>query len=163
MLTLDADEKDKLYALLKRYEPLFDGSLGHWRGELYHIETKTGAVPYHARPYPIPKAYEQTLRMEVDQLVKEGVLKKVNPLRMGSTHLHNPQKGWISQVHIGFQRVKQEDNSETLSNTKNTRPHAETRRIQIWNIIGSKHGILSYQTRPIFKKVMHNRATLGKV
>ena len=75
---LTPDERDKLYALLKKYESLFDGSLGHWRGEQYKIEVKKGAQPYHARSYPIPKAYEQTLRMEVDRLVREGVLKKVN-------------------------------------------------------------------------------------
>ena len=36
------------------------------------------ASPYHARAFPIPRIHEQSLRMEVDRLVKEGVLRKIN-------------------------------------------------------------------------------------
>ena len=57
---------------------LFDGTLGQWKGAPYDIELKRGVDPYHARSYPIPKAYEQTLKDEVERLVKVGVLKKVN-------------------------------------------------------------------------------------
>ena len=35
-------------------------------------------APYHAKPFSIPKAYEDTLKMELDRLVSLGVLKKVN-------------------------------------------------------------------------------------
>ena len=52
--------------------------LGTWKNEQYDIELKAGATPYHARAYPIPKAHEQTLHMEVERLCKVGVLKKVN-------------------------------------------------------------------------------------
>jgi hypothetical protein len=44
----------------------------------YHIEIRPDAKPYHGRPYSVPKAYERTLKVELDQLVKIGVLKKVN-------------------------------------------------------------------------------------
>ena len=43
-----------------------------------NIELKENAEPYHAKPYPIPKCYEKTFRLEVERLVKLGVLKKVN-------------------------------------------------------------------------------------
>jgi hypothetical protein len=75
---LKYDEKHKLRMLLEKYKILFDGTLGHWTSDPYDIELKPDAKPYHAKPYPIPKAYENTLRMEVDRLVKEGVLKKIN-------------------------------------------------------------------------------------
>ena len=75
---LNEEERKKLHTLLKRYEDLFDGTLGHWQGPEYAIELKPGATPYHARPYPIPKAYERTLRNEVDRLCQLGILKKVN-------------------------------------------------------------------------------------
>ena len=39
---------------------------------------KDGATPYHARSFPIPKAYENTLKDKVNRLVQVGVLKKVN-------------------------------------------------------------------------------------
>ena len=63
---------------MKKYESLFDGSLGTWKGEDYDIELRSDAKPYHARAFPIPRIHEQTLRHEVDRLCKTGVLKKVN-------------------------------------------------------------------------------------
>ena len=75
---LDYAERDKLKTLLNKYKQLFDGTLGHWKGQNYDVELRDDAVPYHARPYPIPKAYEKTLKLEVERLCKVGVLKKVN-------------------------------------------------------------------------------------
>ena len=75
---LNEEEKSKLLVLLQRYEDLFDGTLGHWQGPDYGIELKPGVEPYHARPYPVPKAYEQTLRNEVERMCEIGILKKVN-------------------------------------------------------------------------------------
>ena len=75
---LSVSERSDLFNLLQRHEELFDGSLGHWTGDPYHIELKPDAKPYHGRPYSVPKAYERTLKVELDRLVKIGVLKKVN-------------------------------------------------------------------------------------
>ena len=75
---LDASEKAGLRALLEKYKSLFDGTLGKWIGETYDIELKPDAKPYHAKPFPVPKFYEQTLKLEVARLVKEGVLKPIN-------------------------------------------------------------------------------------
>ena len=75
---LNTKEKINLLNLLEEYKDLFDGTLGTWKGTPYHVELKKDAEPYHARAFPIPKTYEQTLRMEVDRLVEIGVLKKVN-------------------------------------------------------------------------------------
>jgi len=75
---LSSDERSDLFNLMKRHESLFDGSLGQWTGEPYHIELRPDAKPYHGRPYSVPKAYERTLKVELDRLVKIGVLKKVN-------------------------------------------------------------------------------------
>ena len=49
-----------LKALLKKYEHLFDGTLGVWNDEPYNIELKEGAKPYHSRPFPVPKANTRT-------------------------------------------------------------------------------------------------------
>ena len=40
--------------------------------------TAIGAEPYHARPFPVPRAYEATLKLEVNRLVDIGVLKWKN-------------------------------------------------------------------------------------
>ena len=47
--------------LLSQHEPLFDGTLGKWEGNPYHVEIRKGAKPYHATPYSIPHAYKHTL------------------------------------------------------------------------------------------------------
>ena len=75
---LNNKEQQKLLQLLEKYQSLFDGTLGLWKDKLVKIELKEGATPYHARSYNVPKAYEQTLRLEVERLVKIGVLKIAN-------------------------------------------------------------------------------------
>ena len=85
-------EKVALYRLLSKYKNLFDGTLGHWIGEKYHIELKEGAKPYHTRAYPIPKAYEQTLKMEVKRLCDLNVLKRINRSEWGSPTFIIPKK-----------------------------------------------------------------------
>ena len=75
---LSPAQQAKLLKLLRKHSTLFDGTVGIWRDEQYKIELKPDARPYHARAYPIPRAYELTLKMEVDRLVKAGILRKVN-------------------------------------------------------------------------------------
>jgi hypothetical protein len=75
---LTLDEQQSLKTLLKKFEHLFDGSLGTWTGDDYDIELRSDATPYHVRAFPIPRVHEQTLRHEVDRLCQIGVLKKVN-------------------------------------------------------------------------------------
>jgi hypothetical protein len=75
---LTDEQREDLLFLLKKYESLFDGTLGTWKGEDYDIELRSDAIPYHARAFPIPHVHEQTLRHEVERLCRIGVLKKVN-------------------------------------------------------------------------------------
>ena len=63
---------------MSKYEHLFDGTLGTWRKEPYNIALKEGAKPYHSRPFPVPKIHEHTPKVELDRLVKLGVLKRIN-------------------------------------------------------------------------------------
>ena len=41
------------------------------------IEVLEGVQPYHATPFPIPKAHEETLKTDVNRLVSKGVLKRI--------------------------------------------------------------------------------------
>ena len=67
-------QQAKLLKLLRKHSILFDGTVGIWKGEQYKIKLKPDARPYHAHAYPIPRAYELTFKMEVDRLVKAGIL-----------------------------------------------------------------------------------------
>ena len=76
---LSKKEQKQLLKLLKKFEPLFDGTVGAWKTEPIELELKDpGCTPYHARPYPVPQSQEQKLRAEVERLVRYGVLRKIN-------------------------------------------------------------------------------------
>jgi hypothetical protein len=89
---LTPNQRIKLRSLLEKYKYLFDGKLGHWKGEKYHIELQDNVKPYHAKPFSIPKAYEHTLKMELDRLVSLGVLKKVNRSQWAAPTFIIPKK-----------------------------------------------------------------------
>ena len=48
---LDYQERNELYALLKKYESLFDGNLDTWHGKAYDIKLKPDAEPYHGKKF----------------------------------------------------------------------------------------------------------------
>ena len=89
---LDDAERRSLRLLLEKYKSLFDGTVGHWKDEEYDIELQPDAQPYHAKPFPIPKVHEHTLRMEVDRLVEAGVLKQLNHSEWGAPTFIIPKK-----------------------------------------------------------------------
>ena len=48
---------------------MFDGSLGKYTGSDYTIELKEDAKPYHAKPFPILKTHELTLKKVVIRFI----------------------------------------------------------------------------------------------
>ena len=78
--------------LLKKYEPLFDGTLGKWKGSPVELELTEGATPYHARSFPIPRIHLATLKQEVERLCEIGVLKKVNRSQWAAPTFIIPKK-----------------------------------------------------------------------
>lgn len=52
---------------------MFKGGLGTLKIKPVHLELKKDAKPYHAKPFPVPKAYEQTTRKECERFEKIGV------------------------------------------------------------------------------------------
>ena len=89
---LSAEEQRLLHDLLSKYDGLFDGTLGNWTGAQVKLELKEGAKPYHAKPFPIPKCHDATLRAEVERLCRIGVLKKVNRSEWAAPSFIIPKK-----------------------------------------------------------------------
>ena len=89
---LNDDEQSALLKLLQKHTTLFDGTLGKWKGEPYNVELKEDVKPYHARPFPVPKVHEQTLKMELERLCQIGVLKKVNRSEWAAPSFLIPKK-----------------------------------------------------------------------
>ena len=91
-LHLQVAQQQKMLALLQKYGELFDGSLGTWNGSQIELELNEGAQPYHARPYPIPKVHQDTLKMEVERLCQLGALRKVNRSQWAAPTFIIPKK-----------------------------------------------------------------------
>ena len=76
---LDKAQQDKLLKASKKFEPLFDGTLGSWKTSPVELELKDpNCKPHHARPCPVPQSQENERKEEMEWLVNFGVLKKVN-------------------------------------------------------------------------------------
>jgi hypothetical protein len=74
---LSADQQKKSLQLHKKYESLFDGTLGDWKTKPVSFQLKEGVSPYHSQAFPVPKIHKDTLIKEVaESLVKPGVLEQ---------------------------------------------------------------------------------------
>ena len=65
-------EQNKL--LLKKFEQLFDRTLGNWRTKPVSFQLKDGVTPYHGRAFPIPKVHKEVIMKEIQRLCDLGVL-----------------------------------------------------------------------------------------
>ena len=75
---LTVDKQMQLLSLLYKYEHLFDGSLGIWHNEPYNIELKSGPNLFIVGHFQFLKSTEATLKIELECLVKLGILKCIN-------------------------------------------------------------------------------------
>ncbi len=73
---LSANQQNKLMQLLKKYELLFDGTLGDWRTKPVSFQLKEGVSSYHGQAFPVPKIHKDTIMKEVERLCKLGVLEQ---------------------------------------------------------------------------------------
>jgi hypothetical protein len=89
---LQQAQQKKLLELLQKHSALFDRTLGLWKDADVSLELKEGTKPYHAQAYPVPQCHINTLRAEVEQLCKIGVLKRVNRSEWGAPTFIIPKK-----------------------------------------------------------------------
>ena len=85
---LTKEIRNKLKTIFKKTPNIFKGGLGTLKIKPVDIELKVGAQPYHAKPFPIPKAYEQTTRKECQRFCEIGVW------------YHNPNSEWAAPTFI---------------------------------------------------------------
>jgi Reverse transcriptase (RNA-dependent DNA polymerase) len=102
---LVSTERDQLARLLHKYEHLFDGTLGEWKGSGVSFELKEGSVPYHGRPYPIPHIHEAPTRKEIDRLVFLGVLEPCTDSEWGAPSFIIPKKNRTVRFLSDFSRL----------------------------------------------------------
>jgi hypothetical protein len=63
-----------LVGLLIKYEHLFVGALGNFETSEVKLNLKEDAKPYHAKAFTVPAIYHDTLKNEIERLVKVGFL-----------------------------------------------------------------------------------------
>ena len=102
---LSPEEQEKLKALLHKYEPLFDGTLGAWTHDDYHLELKPDVKPYHARAFPVPRVHYETLKKEVQRLCDVGVLKRVNRSEWAAPTFIIPKKDGKARFVSDFREL----------------------------------------------------------
>jgi hypothetical protein len=73
---LSNTEQQQLFAVPNQFQSLFEGTLGHWKNERYDITLQPNVKPYHARPYPIPKIHEATLKIATRTPMQDWCSKK---------------------------------------------------------------------------------------
>ena len=74
---LDQRQRKQLLQIMLKYEPLFAGKVGKWKGKPIDIILKEDAKPYHAKAYRVPQAYLKVFKDEIDRLVEIGTLSPV--------------------------------------------------------------------------------------
>ena len=99
---LNDKQKQGLARTLEKFPKLFSGGLGTLDIEPVHIELKPGAVPFHAKAYPIPKAYEKATRTESKRFCNIGVFKEANESRWAAPTFIQPKKTGDIRVLTGF-------------------------------------------------------------
>jgi hypothetical protein len=87
-----ANQQKKLLQLLKKYESLFDGTLGDWKTKPVSFQLKEGVSPYHGRVFPVPKIHKDTIIKEVERLCKLGVLERQPASEWASPSFIIPKK-----------------------------------------------------------------------
>ena len=88
LINISLEIRKKLKETLKKTPKAFKGGLGTLKIKPIKIKLKPGAVPYHAKPFPIPKAYEETTRKECRRFCEIGVW------------YYNPDSEWAAPTFI---------------------------------------------------------------
>ena len=70
---LTPQEQSELVEVLERHSDMFRGMLGTLNIPPVHFELKPGARPFHAKPFPIPKAYENLTKAECRKFAEEDI------------------------------------------------------------------------------------------
>jgi hypothetical protein len=71
-------ERNKLKSMLTKFQPLFMGQRGKYKGPPVELELLPDSKPYYGKPFPIPKAYLKVTKDEINRLESIGLLTKVS-------------------------------------------------------------------------------------
>jgi hypothetical protein len=91
--------------LLKKYELLFDGTLGDWKTKPVSFQLKEGVSPYHGQAVPVPQTHKDTLIKEVERLCKLGILERQPASEWALPSFTIPKNNKTLRFHCNFWEV----------------------------------------------------------
>jgi hypothetical protein len=89
---LNAHQNADLLQVLQENDKMFDGTLGFYSHKKVHIDIDANAKPMHSRPYPIPPIHLKSFKMELNHLVRIGVLASQQESEWASPSFIIPKK-----------------------------------------------------------------------
>ena len=100
-------QKRKLLKLLKKFEGLFDGTLGTFNCEPADIKLKPRHdEPFHMKhAFDVPQIHRRTLKKEIDRLCKLGVLKKTDAGKHAYPTFIIPKKNGTVRFVTDFRKL----------------------------------------------------------
>lgn len=75
---------NELNVLLEQYKDLFNGELGKFKHSKVHLEVKEKSSPIFFQPRKVPFAFRHKVEEELDKLIANGVLTKVDTAEYGT-------------------------------------------------------------------------------
>jgi hypothetical protein len=105
--TIDNIEKNNLLGLLRKYEHLLDGTLGNFETSEVKLKLKEDASPYHAKPFSLPKNHHDTLKHQIERLVKLGVLKRCSDSEWAAPTFIIPNKNGTVRFISDFRKLNE--------------------------------------------------------
>jgi len=102
---LSPHEQDLLHKVLSSHEKLFSGGLGTLNIKPVHLEIQPDAKPYHARAFPVPHAYEQGTKKEINRFEDIGVMEKSYDSEWAAPSFIQKKKTGDIRVLTDFRRL----------------------------------------------------------
>jgi hypothetical protein len=93
---------NQLQTMLLDFQDLFKGQRGNYNGEPIRLELLPGSKPFYAKPFSIPKAYQQVTRDEIARLESISLLTKVTAAEWAAPTCIIPKKNQTVRVITDF-------------------------------------------------------------
>ncbi len=88
--------------MLQENNKMINGTLGIYQHKKVHIDIDPNAKPVHSRPYPVPRIHLKTFKMELNHLVRIGVIASQQESERELPSFITPKKNgrvcWISNL-----------------------------------------------------------------
>lgn len=104
---LTSEQHRILHTLMNKYKHLFDGTLGTFKTSPVGLEVKKGAVPVTSIPFPVPHILHEQFKLEIERLVRLGVLRRNSDSRWTSPSFIIPKKEDEVRFLMDFRKVNE--------------------------------------------------------